>query len=84
MNIQVEKSGEYVLSYEPSHTGTSGKIEIQASLVRSLLGIDEVILIVAGFAGSSMAVLYLQFYFISKRRGKRDQNRRRNGCSAFP
>ena len=56
-NVQVDTSGEYLLSFEPSHTGTSGKIAIQESLIRSLLGIDEVILIVVGFAACVLLVV---------------------------
>ena len=72
MNVQVDRSGEYVLSYEPDHTGTSGKIAIQDFLVRSLLGIDEVILIVVGFAGCSLTVVVpaILFYYQEKRREK--------------
>ena len=56
-DFQVDESGEYLLSYEPSYTGTSGKIAIQESLIRSLLGIDEVILIVLGFAGCVLMIV---------------------------
>lgn len=71
-NIQVDRSGEYLLSFEPSHTGTSGKIAIQDYLVCSLLGIDEVILIVVGFAGiiSAVVVPAILLYYKEKRKEK--------------
>ena len=50
--------------------GTAGEVAIQESLIRSLLGIDEVILIVVGLAGSSLAVVTpaVLLYYNEKRK----------------
>lgn len=50
-DIRVDRSWEYELSFEPSYTGTSGVIAVQEFLIRTLLGIDEVIIVIAGLIG---------------------------------
>jgi hypothetical protein len=57
--VQVDRSGEYELSYEPSYIGTSGKIAVQESLIRSLLGIDEVLLVIVGAVGMIVSVIVI-------------------------
>jgi hypothetical protein len=58
-DVRVDVSGEYELVYEPSYSGTSGKIAVQESVIRSLLGIDEVILVFIGAAGMIVSVIVL-------------------------